>query len=100
MGALNLDPVIKSVLKSHGINQDKIWEDLGSFILPAIADRSSAELGKLKGNLNKKLNDFYLALNIDPTNSLKKNFSQYITIFKIVYLNLKIIYYKHRILNN
>lgn len=53
MGALNLDPAIKSVLKSHGINQDKLWEDLGIFIRPAIADRSSSELEKLKGNLNR-----------------------------------------------
>lgn len=54
MGTLNLDPSIKSVLKSHGINQDKLWEDLGSFVRVAIADRSSSELEKLNSDLNKE----------------------------------------------
>jgi TetR/AcrR family transcriptional regulator len=50
MGALNLEPAIKSVLKSQGINEDKLWEDMGSFIRPALTDRSSAELEELKSN--------------------------------------------------
>lgn len=51
---LNIDPAFKLILESKGIHQDRLWEELGSFLLPALTNHSLSEIADMKNNLNKK----------------------------------------------
>ena len=52
--AMNIDPELKIMLDSKGINQDRFWKDLYRFIQPALTKPFSADLERVNTTSNGK----------------------------------------------